>query len=173
MKSGFDHILPFSGDCINVIIETPKGSQNKFDFAAEQGIFKLSKSLPMGTVFPFDFGFIPGTKGADGDPLDVLVLMDQPAYPGVWIECRLLGVLKAVQKEKGGKKERNDRYIAVSDTSIMFKDIREIKMLNAGMVKEIENFFIDYNKHEHKKCTPKSWHSKKTALKLTRKQIHN
>lgn len=171
MKSGFNNILPFTDKGVNVIIETPKSSQNKFDFMPEQGIFKLSKSLPMGMTFPFDFGFIPQTKGDDGDPLDVLVIMDQPAYPGIWVECRILGVLEARQKEKDGHKERNDRYVAVSEASILFEGITDIKMLNESMVKEIEHFFIDYNKHCGKKFSPKQWLGKKEAIKMIRKQL--
>ncbi|MGI8582876.1 MAG: inorganic diphosphatase [Chitinophagaceae bacterium] len=73
---------------INVIIETPKGSRNKYTFDPETELFKLTKILPEGLNFPLHFGFIPGTKGEDGDPLDVLVLMDEPSYPGNLIECK-------------------------------------------------------------------------------------
>ena len=84
---------------VNVIIETPRGSQNKFDFDPKLRVFVLKKTLPMGTVFPFDFGFIPKTLGEDGDPLDVLVITDEPAYPGCMVHARLLGVLEARQED--------------------------------------------------------------------------
>ena len=139
---------------VNVVIETPRGCQNKFDFDPKLGVFTLSKTLPMGTVFPFDFGFIPQTLGQDGDPLDVLVIMDDPAYPGCLIHTRLLGVLEATQEGKKGAKIRNDRLVAVSNCSVLYENIKKIDDLNKSMVKEIENFFIDYNKHEGKKFHP-------------------
>jgi inorganic pyrophosphatase len=156
---------------VNVVIETPRGCQNKFDFDPKPGIFTLSKTLPMGTVFPFDFGFIPQTIGQDGDPLDVLVIMDEHAYPGCLIHTRLLGVLEATQEDKKGAKIRNDRLVAVSDCSVLYENIKNIDDLNKSMVKEIENFFIDYNKHEGKKFHPSGWKSSKKAMKLIEKAI--
>src|SRR5438067_4122518 len=103
---------PESGT-MNVVIETSKGSRNKLTYNPEEGLFELSKVLPRGMVFPFDFGFIPSTVGDDGDPLDVLVLMDEPVPAGCKIAARLLGVIEAEQG-KNGKLERNDRLIAVA-----------------------------------------------------------
>ena len=80
---------------LNVIIETPKGSGNKYKFDEEKKVFKLSKAMPVGAVFPFDFGFIPSTLAPDGDPLDILVLMDAPVFVGCLMEVRLLGVIAA------------------------------------------------------------------------------
>src|SRR4051812_16032600 len=99
----FVTLPPFGkkSDLINVILETPKGSRNKYAFDVGLGIFKLKKSLPAGAVFPFDFGFIPSTVGEDGDPLDVLMLMDEPAFPGCLVEGRLLGVMEVTQTKKG------------------------------------------------------------------------
>ena len=116
-------------------------------------------------VFPFDFGFVPDTMGADGDPLDMLVVMEEPAFPGCLISVRLLGVLEAMQKGKG-KKIRNDRLVGVSDCSILYKSIKKLDDLNKSMVQEIENFFIDYNKHEGKEFSPIGWKDKKKALNL-------
>lgn len=154
---------------VNVVIETPRGCQNKFDFDPKLGVFALSKTLPMGTVFPFDFGFIPQTLGEDGDPIDVLVIMDEPAYPGCLIHTRLLGVLEARQEDEKGKKIRNDRLVAVSNCSVLYENIKNVDDLNKSMVKEIENFFIDYNKHEGKKFDPMGWKNSKTAMKLIEK----
>src|SRR3984957_6827944 len=101
-----DHIV------IRVVIETPKGSRNKYDFDSEQKVFELKTVLPAGMTFPYDFGFIPRTLADDGDPVDVLVLMDEPAFPGCLLKCRLIGVIEG---EQGDKKEkvRNDRIVAV------------------------------------------------------------
>src|SRR5690242_18658416 len=94
---------------VNVVIETPRGSKNKYDYDEEHDYFKLGKTLPDGTAFPLDFGFVPHTKAPDGDPIDALVLMEQPTYPGCIIECRCIGVIEAEQKEKGESATRNDR----------------------------------------------------------------
>src|SRR5215208_1072043 len=103
-------------DELNVIIETPRGSRNKFNYDGGLGLFKLGGVLPAGAVFPFDFGFIPSTLGGDGDPLDVLVLMDEPAFTGCLVPSNLLGVIEAEQTEDG-KTTRNDRLIAVAAKS--------------------------------------------------------
>ena len=95
---------------LNVVIDTPKGCRNKYAFDFDKNAYKLTTVLPRGAVFPFDFGSIPGTIAEDGDPLDVLVLMDEPAFPGCVIQARLVGVIEATQSENG-KKIRNDRLI--------------------------------------------------------------
>ncbi len=161
-----EKISPREKGHINVIIETPRGSQNKFDFDPDLKIFRLRKTLPMGTVFPFDFGFIPRTLGEDGDPLDILVIMEEPTHPGCLISTRLIGVLEARQKEKGKKTIRNDRLVGVSDCSVLYKSVKNLEDLNKSMVTEIENFFIDYNKHEGRKFIPIGWKKKKSAMKL-------
>lgn len=164
-----DNIEANKKESINVIIETPRGSQNKFVYDPELKLFGLKKTLPMGTVFPFDFGFIPNTVGPDGDPLDVLVIMEEPAYPGCLIPSRLIGILEAKQKEPKEKFIRNDRLIAVSDCSVLYADIDKLSDLNKSMVTEIENFFIDYNKHEGKNFVPLRWCGPKDAVKLIKK----
>src|SRR3984893_12048703 len=88
-----------TGD-LNVIIESPRGSRNKFDFDDEYKLFKLAKVLPEGMVFPFEFGFIPGTRGDDGDPLDILILMDAPTTTGCLLTARLIGVIEALQTDQ-------------------------------------------------------------------------
>src|SRR4051812_2237950 len=82
---------------VQVIVETPAGSRNKFAYDDEQGVFKLKKVLPAGMIFPYDFGFLPRTVAEDGDPIDVLLLMDQPAFPGVSVAARLIGVIEGEQ----------------------------------------------------------------------------
>src|ERR1700683_1233696 len=95
------------------IIETPKNRRNKFDYDPESNLFKLGGLLPEGMMFPFDFGFIPSTLGQDGDPLDVMVLMDEPAHVGCLLDVRIVGVIEADQSE-GGIKETNDRLLAAA-----------------------------------------------------------
>src|SRR3954468_15744657 len=108
-----DRLAPVDdkGD-LRAVLETPQGSRHKLKYEPEMHAFKMSNTLPAGMFMPFDFGFFPGTKASDGDPLDVLVLMDAPAYPGVVVGVRLLGVIEAEQSDEGGKPYRNDRLIA-------------------------------------------------------------
>src|SRR5436853_4263726 len=86
---------------VNAVIETPKANRNKFKYDPKLGIYELSSVLPRGMSFPFDFGFVPSTEAADGDPLDIMLLMDEPAFPGCLVKCRLIGVITALQKEDG------------------------------------------------------------------------
>jgi inorganic pyrophosphatase len=152
----YDKVSPFdeeSGE-LNVIVDTPKGSRNKFEFDEKLGFFKLGGVLAVGHSFPFDFGFIPNTLGGDGDPLDVLVLMDEPAFVGCLIPARLIGVIEAEQTEKDGKTERNDRLIAVAADSRVHEDVKSLSDLNETLVDEIEHFFVSYNEAKGKKFKP-------------------
>jgi inorganic pyrophosphatase len=95
-----------------VVVDTPKGSRNKYKLDERDGQWRLSKVLPQGMSFPYDFGFVPSTRGEDGDPVDVLILADEPSFPGCVVAARLIGVLEAEQTE-GRKTVRNDRLVAV------------------------------------------------------------
>jgi inorganic pyrophosphatase len=132
----------------NVIIETPKGCRNKFDYEPESGSFMLSKVLPSGMAFPYDFGFVPSTLAADGDPVDVLVLMDEPAFPGCRVTCRLIGVIEGEQTEEDGTTHRNDRLLAVATTSHDHREIESLKDLDKKLLDEIEHFFVTYHDTE-------------------------
>ena len=106
-ETAFDRLSSFdpeTGD-LNVIVDTPKGNRNKFVYDEELGLFRLGGVLPAGAVFPYDFGFVPGTLGGDGDPMDALILMDEPAFVGCLVECRLIGVIEAEQTEDGEKRQ--------------------------------------------------------------------
>ena len=137
-------------DELNVIIESPRGCRNKYTFDEERAIFSLNGILPPGFSFPFDFGFIPATLGGDGDPLDVLVLMDEPAFTGCMVPSRLIGVIEAEQTEKG-KTMRNDRLIAVAANSHTHTHIKSLNDLNKTLVEQIEHFFVSYNEAKGKK----------------------
>jgi inorganic pyrophosphatase len=129
---------------IQVVIETPKGSRNKYAFDDKQRVFELKKVLPAGMTFPYDFGFIPRTLAEDGDPVDVLVLMDEPAFPGCLLKCRLIGIIEG---EQGNKKitERNDRVVAVEKQNHSFADVKAIDDLGKEFVRELEMFFENYH----------------------------
>jgi inorganic pyrophosphatase len=154
MKS-LQKLKPFdrkSGN-LNLVIETPKGCRNKYAFDSRLKAYKLKSVLPNGAVFPFDFGFVPGTVAEDGDPLDVLVLMDEPAFTGCLMEGRLLGVIEAEQTNKG-KTERNDRLIAVATESHTHASLKSLLNLEPELIDEIEHFFVSYNKARDKDFKP-------------------
>jgi inorganic pyrophosphatase len=138
-----------SDGLVQVVIETPRGSRNKYKYDEERHLFRLNSVLPAGSSFPYDFGYIPGTKAGDGDPLDVLVLMDQPAFTGCLIEVRIIGVLEAEQTENG-KTVRNDRIVAVAQNAHDYSNLHNLKDLEENLLKELEYFFISYNKQRGK-----------------------
>ena len=140
-------LAPLDGDkskIIQVVVETPKGSRNKYAFDEDQKVFALKKVLPAGMAFPYDFGFVPSTLGDDGDPLDVLVLMDEPAFPGCLLKCRIIGIIEGRQ---GAKKlnERNDRIVAIENENHSFADIRHVNDLGKEFLRELETFFVNYH----------------------------
>src|SRR6202041_2982215 len=130
---------------VQVIIETPKGSRNKYAFNEKIRIFELTKVLPAGMTFPYDFGFIPSTRAEDGDPTDVLVLMDEPAFPGCLLKCRVVGIIEGEQGEKK-KRERNDRIVAVEQENHSYAYVKHVDDLGKKFVRELEEFFVNYHK---------------------------
>jgi len=136
---------------LNVIVEAPKGSRTKFKYDEESQLFIFDKNLPLGQVFPFDYGFLPSTLGGDGDPLDVLVLAEEPTFVGCLIHARLLGVIEAEQTEKG-KTERNDRLLAVPLEVKSGKPGKgAIDRLDASLAQRISDFFVAYNQLQGKR----------------------
>ena len=134
---------------LQVIVETPKGSRNKFSFDVDQEIFSLKKVLPAGMAFPYDFGFLPKTLADDGDPIDVLLLMDEPAFPGVLVPSRLIGVIEGEQLD-GKKKIRNDRLVAIADANHMYANVRKLNDLPKQFLRELDDFFVNYHELEGK-----------------------
>jgi inorganic pyrophosphatase len=153
---------------IQVIIETPAGSRNKFAFDPDQAIFALKKVLPAGMVFPYDFGFLPQTIAPDGDPIDVLLLMDEPAFPGCAVQARLIGVIEGEQLD-GKKKIRNDRLVAVAEMNHMHANIRKLKDLPAKWLTELQDFFVNYHNLEGKKYKLLGCKGEDAALRLIKK----
>jgi inorganic pyrophosphatase len=134
-----------SGD-LRVVIETPKGSRNKYDYDPEYDCIELATVLPEGMSFPYDFGFLPSTLGEDGDPLDVLVLMDTSVVPGCVVRARLIGVIEATQKDDNNQEPiRNDRLIAVATHARSYVETRSLSDLRPHLVEEIKAFFVQYN----------------------------
>jgi inorganic pyrophosphatase len=140
--------------CWHAVIETPQGSHHKFAFAPTLGCFELKKTLPQGMTFPLDFGFIPSTLGEDGDPLDVLVLLDFPASMGALVKVRLIGGIQAKQKEQGEDWIRNDRLIAVAANSKTLAEIKALGNLRPEQLDQLTEFFKQYLKLEGQQFQP-------------------
>lgn len=145
---------PFgSSRTVNVLVETPAGSRNKYKYDEELGLVRLHKILPVGAAFPFDFGFIPGTLAEDGDPLDVMILGGEPTFIGCLVTVRLLGVIEAEQVEKG-RKLRNDRLLGTAETAKIRPAARSLRDVPAKLLEQIERFFISYNEAEGRRFRP-------------------
>jgi inorganic pyrophosphatase len=150
------------------VIETPKASRYKIDYDPDREIFHVHHMLPAGMIFPFDFGFIPGTKAADDDPLDVLIIMDQPGYPGLVVRIVLIGVLEAEQSE-AKKTFRNDRLLARALDTTEFANVSSIKDVSKHSLDQLENFFVAYNRARGKTFKPLRRGGPKDAEKLIKK----
>jgi inorganic pyrophosphatase len=171
MKKLVDRLNPYNGKskCLNVIVETPKGSRVKYAYDPKTGLFQLKRALPEGMMFPFNFGFIPSTLGDDGDPLDILVLNQEPLISGCLLKGRLLGVIKVKQTEKG-KTFRNDRLVGLAipkETPTALENFT----LDKKTLKEIEYFFIAYNKLDGKTLKILGFGGPKQAKQAVRKGI--
>jgi inorganic pyrophosphatase len=140
-----DRLPAQHGGDLNVIVETPRGSRTKYTYDSESGVFVAGKFLPHGLAWPGNFGFIPSTRAGDGDPLDALIVMDEPSYPGCLIRCRPLGVIECL-KEKNGKRVKDDRLIVVPVDEEGAKHLRSLNDLGPVFVHDIEEFFATYNR---------------------------
>jgi inorganic pyrophosphatase len=152
-------------ETVTVIIETPKGKGLKYDFDPETGYFFLKKIMPAGMVFPFDFGFVPGTIGEDGDPIDVIVISEMESFPGCAMECRIIGSIQANQQERNGQTMRNDRYIAIPVVSHLYANVNELSQFPKEITGQLELFFQNYNEQAGKKFNVIERTSAKKAMK--------
>ena len=135
---------------VTAMVECPKGINHKLEFDPEEKRFRLTKILPAGLTFPFDFGFITDTKGEDGDPLDIVIVSEITSYPGTMIECRRVGSLAALQTERDGKSMRNDRYIGIPVVSQLFSEVRDLGDLSEAIINQMEAFFKNYDEQASK-----------------------
>ena len=158
-------LLDEKKDVCRAIIETPKGSRNKYDYDAESGLFKLGGLLPEGMMFPFDFGFLPSTLAEDGDPADIMVLMDAPAHVGCLMDIRIIGIISADQTADG-KTEINNRLLGVAVHSYAHEDLTSIDQVSKTLLTQVEEFFVSYNKQRGKKFKVTGTGGPKKALKF-------
>lgn len=156
---------------VTVTIETPRHSIGKYIYDEEKRCFRLKKLLPLGMSFPYDFGMIKNTKAEDGDPIDAMVITECDTYPGVELKCRVIGAMLANQTSPGKKTIRNDRYFVISQDSIVFEHIKNMKDFSKNHNQQLEDFFINYNKTENKKFTPLKLVNAAQASKLLGKQL--
>jgi inorganic pyrophosphatase len=150
---------------VHVIVDTPRGSSQKYKYDARINCFKLSRMLPAGMHFPFDFGAIPGTVGADGDALDVVLVSEHPSFVGCLFEARLIGVIEAQQRE-GGRTLRNDRLLAVPVSPVNAPLWRELRELPQRMLDELEQFFVSYNRIHGRQFAPLGRRGRAAAERL-------
>ena len=139
---------------LTAVVETPKGSRNKYDYDPGCAAFRLGGVLPEGMSFPYDFGFIPSTLGDDGDPLDVLILLDTAVVVGCVLTVRPIGVIEAEQRERDGTWNRNDRLVAVATHARTHEHVRALGDLRPRLLDEVEAFFAHYNRLSGKEFKP-------------------
>jgi inorganic pyrophosphatase len=130
----------------------------------------LGGLLPEGMMFPFDFGFVPSTLGEDGDPVDIMVLMDAPAYVGCLIDVRIIGVIVAKQAQ-GGKTESNDRLVGVAVHSYQHEGLGSVDDVSKTLIDQVEEFFVSYNKQRGKKFKITGLGGPKRAIKFLKAGI--
>mgnify|MGYP000041108996 CR=1 FL=1 len=156
---------------VYVLIEIPKGSQNKFEFDKETGFIFVDRVLYTSMHYPFDYGFVPKTLCEDGDPLDCLVITSIPLFPGVVIKARPIGLL-VMEDEKG----MDEKLIAVPAEKIdpRFKEIKDIKDLPKHYLEEIKHFFEHYKELEPGKWVKiKEWKNAEEAKEFIKKVMTN
>lgn len=157
-----------AGGAVHVVVESPRGSTVKLKYDPDLEVFSLSRPLPDGLIFPYDWGFIPSTHAPDGDPVDVMVLWDRPSFPGVVLRCRLIGVLPAEQnsKHRQGQRERNDRLFALPIEAPRQEKIGSVDDLDIRARQEIESFFKASVAFEKKELSFGAWGGPAAAYEL-------
>ena len=169
-NSGFLANLPtYSEDgSVHAVVEAPKGSLLKLKYDVKLGTFTVTRALPLGLSYPFDWGFIPGTKGPDGDPVDALVLHAGSTYPGVVLSCRLLGVVEMDEDDERGQRERNDRLIVRPCWPDQLGEFQEASDLPARLREEVEQFFLSTTFFSAKNAKVLGWKGLKEASAMVK-----
>ncbi|MFO0576572.1 MAG: inorganic diphosphatase [Polyangia bacterium] len=154
---------------LRVVVETPRGANIKIKFDEDLGCFCLSRILPLGVTYPYDFGFVPQTLAQDGDPLDVLALVDAVTYPGVVIACRLLGALQV--EERGLRGRPNHRLVAVPVKAARKDDLRNFIDLGRRAQQELERFFVMSSAFTSKDPVVRGWVGPEAAADMVHRAI--
>ena len=143
-----------------MIVEIPQHSANKYEYDGALGVFRLDRALYSPLHYPGDYGFIPGTLADDDDPLDVLVLVQQPSFPGVLIEVRPVGLLNMVDND-----ERDQKILAVPNRNPRYDQVHTMDQIFSHVKREIEHFFAIYKELEGKVTTMQGWEGPREARK--------
>jgi inorganic pyrophosphatase len=146
---------------VSCVVEIPKGTRNKYEFDPESGLIKLDRPLYSPMHYPGDYGFIPGTLADDGDPLDIVVLMREPSFPGCLISCRPLGVL-VMQDEKGP----DEKILAVPVTDPTYETYHNLAQVAPHFLRSMDHFFQIYKELEGKKVISMGWQDRWMAEKI-------
>lgn len=149
---------------IDVVIEIPKGSRNKYEVDPADNSIRLDRVLYSSVHYPTDYGFIPGIIAPDGDPLDALVIVEEPTFPGCRVKARVIGVLHMID-EKG----KDDKILSVTTADPRFDGIKDIADIQAHWVQEIENFFNTYKILEAKETSILGWGDARDAREIIEK----
>jgi len=158
---------------VHVVVESPRGSTVKLKYDANLNAFTLSRPLVEGLAYPFDWGFVPSTRAADGDPLDAMIIWDRATYPGVVIPCRLIGLLAVEQnsKRRPGTRERNDRVIAVPSKAPKYNTLKEVRDVESRVRDELEAFFAASVAFEGKDLKILQWAGAAAAYDLVKASV--
>jgi inorganic pyrophosphatase len=161
------NLPPFDKEsgAVNIIVESPKNGRIKFKYNEKYNLFEFDKSLPYGFVFPFEFGFIPSTLAEDGDPLDILLLAEEPTFTGCLILGKAIGVLQGQQTD-GKKSNRNDRIVAIPVSANSQEPMMPTRTPDKKRIDEITKFFVSYNEIQGKKFKPLGFGSPQKAMEL-------
>ncbi len=146
---------------VNAVIEIPMESVNKYEYDEKLQVFRLDRTLHSPVHYPGDYGFIPSTRGHDGDPLDVLVLVNSPSFPGCVIEVRPIGVLRMVDQGKN-----DEKILAVAESDPVYREINSARQLFPHLLREIEHFFSIYKNLEGKKTELAGWEDADAARQI-------
>lgn len=138
------HLPARAGDgAIHVVVESPRGATVKLKYEPALGVMTVARALPLGLAYPYDWGFVPGTEAADGDPLDAMIVWDAASYPGTVVRCRAVGVVRLEQDRKGrGGRIRNDRLILLPVKYERGAPVEDADDLPRRLREEIEQFFL-------------------------------
>src|SRR5262249_12376418 len=158
---------------LNVVVETPRGAAAKFKYDEESAMMMLSRALPLGITYPYDWGFIPSTKAADGDPIDAMLLWDAASYPGIVVPSRVIGMLRVDQKNlQSGERERNDRVFALPMKAARMDHIQTVFDFPQRVRDEIERFFVNVVAFEGKDVRILGFDGPDEGLRLVRAATH-
>jgi len=156
----FSRIPPRANDGhVHVVVEIPMGGRNKYEYNPELGVLALDRTLYSAMHYPTDYGFVPGTRGPDGDPIDAMVMVDQPTFPGCLIRVRLLGVITIEHTD--GKLE--PKLLAVPVAEPRFAGYHTIQDLPPHLLKEIEHFFAVFKDLEGSDIKSRGWEGPERA----------